>query len=31
MTPTIIMQEEIWLPNRDFRTPEELVNRVKAF
>jgi len=31
MTPTIIMQEEIWLPNRDFRTPEELIERIKHF
>lgn len=31
MTPTIVYQEEIWLPNRDFRTPEELINRVKHF
>ena len=31
MTPTIVMQEEIWLPTRDFRTPEDLVNRVKHF
>ena len=31
MTPTIILQDEIWLPNRDFRTPEELVARVKHF
>jgi glutaredoxin len=31
MTPTIIFQNEIWLPNRDFRTPEELVARVNHF
>ena len=31
MTPTIVCQEETWLPNRDFRTPEELVARVKHF
>ena len=31
MTPTIVFQEEIWLPNRDFRTPEELINRIKHF
>ena len=31
VTPTIKFQEEIWLPNRDFRTPEELVARVKHF
>ena len=31
MTPTIIFQDDIWLPNRDFRTPEELVARVKHF
>ena len=27
----IIFQDEIWLPNRDFRTPEELISRVKHF
>ena len=31
MTPTIIMQNEVWLPNRDFRTAEELIARVKHF
>lgn len=31
MTPTIVMQEEIWLPNRDFRTPEELIGKIKHF
>jgi|TARA_R100000900_G_scaffold140282_1_gene120493 glutaredoxin len=31
VTPTIVFQEEVWLPNRDFRTPEELVARVKHF
>jgi glutaredoxin len=31
MTPTIIMQNEVWLPNRDFRTAEELIERVKHF
>jgi len=31
MTPAIIFQDEIWLPNRDFRTPEELIQRVKHF
>ena len=31
ITPTIVIQEEIWIPNRDFRTPEELVNRIKHF
>ena len=31
MTPLIIMQEEIWLPNRDFRTPEELIERLKHY
>ena len=31
MTPTIICQEETWLPNRDFRTSEELVARIKHF
>ena len=31
MTPTIIMQEEVWLPNRDFRTAEELIERIKHF
>ena len=31
MTPAIIFQNEIWLPNRDFRTPEELVQRVEHF
>lgn len=31
MTPAILFQGEIWLPNRDFRTPEELITRVKHF
>ena len=31
VTPTIVFQEEIWLPNRDFRTPEDLIARVKHF
>ena len=31
MTPTIIMQNEVWLPNRDFRTAEELIDRIKHF
>jgi len=31
MTPAIIFQNEIWLPNRDFRTPEELIQRVEHF
>ena len=25
------MQEEIWVPNRDFRTPDELIQRVRHF
>ena len=31
VTPTIVFQEEIWLPNRDFRTPEDLIARVSHF
>jgi|TARA_R110000787_G_scaffold106351_3_gene214017 glutaredoxin len=31
MTPTIVFQDEVWLPNRDFRTPDELVQRIKHF
>ena len=31
MTPTIILQEETLLPNRDFRTAEDLVGRIKHF
>jgi glutaredoxin len=31
MTPTIVMQEEIWLPNRDFRTPDELIGKINHF
>jgi len=31
MTPTIVYQEEIWMPNRDFRTAEELIARIKHF
>tara|TARA_R110000824_G_scaffold10403_1_gene45971 strand:+ start:1293 stop:1733 length:441 start_codon:yes stop_codon:yes gene_type:complete len=31
MTPCVVMQEEIWLPNRDFRTPEELIGKVTHF
>ena len=29
MTPTITIGKEIWAPNRDFRSPEELANRLK--
>ena len=31
ITPTILMQEEIWIPNRDFRTPDELIQRLRHF
>ena len=31
MTPTITFDEEVWVPSRDFRSPEELVNRLKYF
>tara|TARA_R110000824_G_scaffold187242_1_gene368500 strand:+ start:5309 stop:5740 length:432 start_codon:yes stop_codon:yes gene_type:complete len=31
ITPTIMMQEEIWIPNRDFRTPDELIQRIRHF
>ena len=31
ITPTIIMQEDVWIPNRDFRSPEELINRIRHF
>ena len=31
MTPTIILQEETLLPNRDFRTAEDLIGRIKHF
>ena len=31
ITPTILMQEEVWIPNRDFRTPEELIQRIQHF
>ena len=31
VTPSIVFQEEIWIPNRDFRTPEELVARLQHF
>jgi len=31
MTPTVILQEEILLPNRDFRTAEDLIGRIKHF
>jgi len=31
MTPTIVCQEETWLPNRDFRTSEELIARINHF
>lgn len=31
MTPTIVHQEETWMPNRDFRTAEELIARIKHF
>jgi len=31
ITPTILMQEEIWVPNRDFRTPDELIQRIHHF
>ena len=25
------MQEDVWIPNRDFRSPEELINRIRHF
>ena len=31
MTPTVILQEETLLPNRDFRTAEDLIGRIKHF
>ena len=31
MTPTIKFEEEVWVPSRDFRGPEELINRLKYF
>lgn len=31
MTPTIKFGEEVWVPSRDFRGPEELINRLKYF
>lgn len=31
LTPTIDFEGEYWLPTRDFRTKEELVNRIKFF
>ena len=29
MTPTIFVDNEIWAPNRDFRSPEELATRLQ--
>ena len=31
MTPTIKFGEEVWVPSRDFRGPEELISRLKYF
>ena len=31
MTPTITFGDEIWVPSRDFRGPEELITRIKYF
>jgi len=31
MTPTIKFGDEIWVPSRDFRGPEELISRIKYF
>tara|TARA_R100001377_G_scaffold84633_1_gene68629 strand:+ start:950 stop:1402 length:453 start_codon:yes stop_codon:yes gene_type:complete len=29
MTPTIKYGEEVWVPSRDFRSPEELIKRIE--
>tara|TARA_R100001443_G_C3270877_1_gene158001 strand:+ start:72 stop:527 length:456 start_codon:yes stop_codon:yes gene_type:complete len=31
MTPTIKFGEEVWVPSRDFRSPEELIKRIEYF
>ena len=31
MTPTIKFGDEVWVPSRDFRGPEELISRIKYF
>ena len=31
MTPTIAFNNEVWVPSRDFRSPEELINRLNYF
>ena len=31
MTPTIKFGDEVWVPSRDFRGPEELITRLKYF
>ena len=31
MTPTIKFNNEVWIPSRDFRSPEELINRLTYY
>ena len=31
MTPTVKFSDEVWVPSRDFRTPEELINRLTYY
>tara|TARA_R110000824_G_scaffold337471_1_gene524056 strand:+ start:1794 stop:2249 length:456 start_codon:yes stop_codon:yes gene_type:complete len=31
MTPTIGFNEEVWVPSRDFRGPEDLIKRIEYF
>ena len=31
MTPTIKFKDEIWVPSRDFRGPEELIKRLEYY
>jgi glutaredoxin len=31
LTPTIKFKDEVWVPSRDFRSPEELIKRIEYF
>ena len=31
LTPTIQFKDEVWVPSRDFRSPEELIKRIEYF
>jgi len=31
LTPTVKFKDEVWVPSRDFRSPEELIKRIEYF